>query len=125
MKIAGIRNNSGVNINFGQNKRNSVLKNVLPSAKTALLCSALLYPAVSPGIEIMREENIRNCAVENNADNFSEKRTVLDRQEEKLSWDKIPDYQKLTGLFYTTIVLLMLMNAFTYKGKDENSDDID
>ena len=118
MKISGI---STRNIYFGQNNKKSGSDTFWPSKKSAVLCAALLTstPLISSGLKYDFEDTYTPVA-----GNVSEEINLrkTDYYKDKFTWEKIPDYQKLLALFYSSLALMFLVSMMTSKEKDPGRD---
>lgn len=99
------------NTYFGRKNKSSDGK-FLPSKKTMVLCTSLL--AAAP---LNKSDSVVN-------DSFVKFEPIAQEniREEKLTWDTIPDYQKLLTVFYSSLALMLLVSIFTSKEKDNNQD---
>ena len=118
MKIPSI---SARNIYFGQNNKKSGSDTFLPSKKSAVLCAALLAstPLISSDLKYDFEDTYTPVASDASGE-FNPPKT--DYYDDKFDWDKIPDYQKLLALFYSSLALMFLVNIMTSKEKGPNKD---
>ena len=115
MKISAIGTK---NIYFGKNDKTSDIRKFLPSKKSAVLCVALLTSA-----NINEPKDSFQNSIETNIPKVILKTDEKAKpNENELNWEEIPDYQKFLGLFYSSLVLMVLVNLFSTKEKDNHQD---
>ena len=121
MKISGVKSNKA--ISYGKRDKHSNIKKYIPSGRAILLSIALLsYPLKSDTYtNSVCSENLQFPICVEKTNNYVPKNMAENKEKDELSWEKIPDYQKLLFVFYSSLVLMLLTSLFTTKDKSSNS----
>ena len=114
---------------FGSSNENGVHRILHKTKNAAILATAILGAAAYSKADIPVQSNSYKTEYydisqlnKHLAEKTKLKKELEKREkEERWKWDNIPDYQKLTTLFYASLIAIFLMNILTGKPDDRNT----